>query len=107
MDATCTPVAPAPMTSIEAGTEVMPHTSLCVAVNSKPGIGRLRLVPPALKMILSAVNRRPLSVSMLAHVMNHSAHASQQARIIKDRLADRNAELSQLAGLPQQASCLG
>ena len=38
IEATCTPV-PAPMTSIDGGTEVKPQASLWVLVNSKPGMG--------------------------------------------------------------------
>ena len=37
IEATCTPVAPAPMTSIDGGTEVRLQASLWVFVNSKPG----------------------------------------------------------------------
>src|SRR5437667_7985431 len=37
IEATCTPVAPAPTTSIDGGTEVKPQASLWVFVNSKPG----------------------------------------------------------------------
>ena len=39
------------------------QASLCVPVHSKPGMGRRRLVPPALRIILSAWSRSPLSVS--------------------------------------------
>ncbi len=65
IDATCTPVAPPPMTSIDGGTAVRLHASLWVAVNSKPGTESRRLVPPAQRMILSAWSRSPLSVSMV------------------------------------------
>jgi hypothetical protein len=40
-------------TIMEGGTAVRLHASLCVAVNSKPGIGSPRLVPPALRMVRS------------------------------------------------------
>ena len=51
IEATCTPVAPAPTTSIDSGTEVKPQASLCVFVNSKPGTERRRLSPPVQMMI--------------------------------------------------------
>jgi hypothetical protein len=50
----CTPVAPAPTTSIDGGTEVRPQASLWVLVNSKPGTGSRRLVPPVQTMIFLA-----------------------------------------------------
>jgi hypothetical protein len=53
IEATCTPVAPPPTTTIEGGTSVRCQASLWVAVKSKPGIGSRRLVPPAQIMILS------------------------------------------------------
>ena len=53
IEATCTPVAPAPMTSIDGGTEVNLQASLWVLANSKPGIGSLRLTPPVQMMIFS------------------------------------------------------
>ena len=37
IEAICTPVLPAPMTSIDAGTAVNPQTLLCVLVSSMPG----------------------------------------------------------------------
>ena len=37
IEATCTPVAPAPTTNIDGGTAVRLQASLWVAVNSKPG----------------------------------------------------------------------
>jgi hypothetical protein len=54
IEATCTPVAPAPMTSSDGGTEERFHASLCVAVKSKPGTGSGREVPPVQMMTLSA-----------------------------------------------------
>jgi hypothetical protein len=54
IEATCTPVAPAPMTSIDGGTEVKLQASLCVFVNSKPGTGSRRLKPPVQTTIFSA-----------------------------------------------------
>ena len=65
IEATCTPVAPAPTTNIDGGTAVKAQASLWVAVSSKPGIGSRRLVPPAQMMILSACSRSPLSVSIV------------------------------------------
>jgi hypothetical protein len=44
IEATCTPVAPAPITSSDGGTEERCHASLCVAVKSKPGTGSGREV---------------------------------------------------------------
>ncbi len=54
IEATCTPVAPAPITSSDSGTEERCHASLCVAVKSKPGTASGREVPPVQMMILSA-----------------------------------------------------
>ena len=117
IDATCTPVAPAPSTSIEAGTDVSDQASLCVAVSSNPGTSSRRLTPPVQTMILSATRRRPLlrrervrveeargarvfvhgdarglelpaEHGVLAHVVDDLAHARQQPRIVERRLAD-------------------
>ena len=54
IEATCTPVAPAPTTSIDGGTEVKRQASLWVLANSKPGTGSRRLTPPVQMMIFSA-----------------------------------------------------
>src|SRR6476661_6289598 len=54
IEATCTPVAPAPTTSIDGGTEVKRHASLWVLVNSEPGTWSFRLTPPVQMMIFSA-----------------------------------------------------
>ena len=54
IEATCAPVAPAPMTSIDGGTEVRAQASLWVEVSSNPGMGSRRLVPPVQIMIFSA-----------------------------------------------------
>jgi hypothetical protein len=53
-EAICTPVAPAPMTSIDEGTDVKPQASLWVLAKSKPGTESLRLTPPVQMMIFSA-----------------------------------------------------
>src|SRR2546422_9985017 len=58
MDATCAPVAPPPITSIDEGTEVRLQAALRVAVNSKPGMGRRRLTPPVQMMIFFACRDR-------------------------------------------------
>ena len=136
MDATCTPVAPAPMTIIEGGTAVRLHASLCVAVHSKPGIGSRRLVPPALRMILSARRRSPrLSLdgvrvdeargagifvdrnprlfqcsapgSMFAHCLDDLARAREQLGIIQDRLAHRDTIPAELFSFSKQPRCVG
>ena len=65
IEATCTPVAPPPMTSIDGGTAVRLQASLWVAVSSKPGTESRRLAPPVQRMILSAWSRSPLAVSMV------------------------------------------
>ena len=65
IDATCTPVAPPPMTSIEDGTAVRLQASLWVAVSSAPGTARRRLMPPGHRMIRSAWSRSPRSASMV------------------------------------------
>src|SRR5215475_12965186 len=57
IEATCTPVAPPPTTSIDDGTEVKAHASLWVLVNSKPRIGSRRLTPPVQMTTLSAESR--------------------------------------------------
>src|SRR4029077_7038194 len=54
IEATCTPVAPAPMTSIDDGTDVKLQASLWVFANSEPGTGSRRLTPPVQMMIFSA-----------------------------------------------------
>ena len=53
IEATWTPVAPAPMTIIDGGTLVKLHASLWVLVNSKPGMGSFLLTPPVQMMNLS------------------------------------------------------
>ena len=63
IEATWTPVAPAPITSIESGTDERRHASLCVEVNSKPGTGSCRDPPPVHRMAFAARTRGPLSVS--------------------------------------------
>jgi hypothetical protein len=59
IEATCTPVAPPPMTSIDGGTEVKLNTLLWLLVRWNPGIGSLRLTPPAQMMILLARSFKP------------------------------------------------
>jgi hypothetical protein len=54
IEATCTPVAPAPSTSSDGGIEVKPQASLWVFVNLKPGTESCRLTPPVQMMIFSA-----------------------------------------------------
>src|SRR5262245_14755744 len=39
IEATCTPVAPPPTTSMEGGTDAKPQASKWILVSSKPGIG--------------------------------------------------------------------
>jgi hypothetical protein len=63
IDATCTPVAPPPMTSIDGGTADSFHASLCVTVSSKPGTGSGREIPPVHRMTLPARSRSPWSLS--------------------------------------------
>ena len=64
-DATWTPVAPAPTTSSDSGTVVSVHASRCEPASSAPGTGRVRLVPPAHTMTLSARSLMPWSASMV------------------------------------------
>ena len=75
IDATCTPVAPAPMTSIDGGTEDRLHASLCVAVSSKPGTGSGREVPPVQRMTLPARSRGALSLSTVWASANRAGPA--------------------------------
>jgi hypothetical protein len=61
IEATCTPVAPAPTTSIEGATDDIAHASLWVQASSEPGSSSRRGMPPAQTMILSARSRGPLT----------------------------------------------
>ena len=65
MEAICTPVLPAPTTSIDAGTAVNANASLCVRVSSKPGTAIRRLTPPVQMITFSARSRGPRSVSIV------------------------------------------
>ncbi len=64
-EATWAPVAPEPITSMEAGGAFRDQASLWVLVSSKPGIASLRLTPPVHRITLSACRRRPVAVSMM------------------------------------------
>ena len=59
IEATCAPVAPAPITSMDGGTAVRLQASLWVAVSSEPGTARRRLVPPVQRMNLSRLEPQP------------------------------------------------
>ena len=112
IEATCTPVAPAPITSIEGGVEESSQASLWVLVNSKPGTSSRRDSPPVQMMIFSARSRGACSLSITcgsmnravagvlvdghlgflellaqqrvsAHVGGHLAHAIEQPRVVK------------------------
>ena len=125
IDATCTPVAPAPSTIIEAGIDVSDQASLCVAVSSKPGTSSRRLTPPVQTTILvgaeaqAALRRErvcveesrrarvfvhgdarclelPAERSVLAHVVDDLTHAQKEPRIIERRLADGDPEAPEL-----------
>ena len=63
MEASCTPVAPAPTTSIDGGTEESPQASLCVLVSSNPGSGSRRDIPPVQMTNRSDRNTGPLAVA--------------------------------------------
>ena len=130
IEATCTPVAPAPTTNIDGGNSVRPQASLWVAVSSKPGIGSRRLVPPAQRMMLSAnsqptpgfdrvrideacgagrfVDRHSHAVEVLApsrmraHIADDLADAREEPGIGKDRLTHGDAVQLELASLPDQ-----
>ena len=54
IEATCTPVLPAPTTSIDGGTADSRNASLWVLVSSKPGMASRRLTPPVQMMNFSA-----------------------------------------------------
>ena len=117
-EATCAPVAPPPITSIDGGTEVRLQASLWVFVNSNPGTSSRRLTPPVQMMNFSACSRRPVAgfdrvrvdearnagvfvhghaqrIDLLApggmrtHVLDDLADARKQPRIIQHRLAHR------------------
>jgi hypothetical protein len=135
IEATCTPVAPTPMTSSDGGTEKRFHASLCVAVKSKPGTGSGRELPPVQMMTLSARSRgawslngvgvreprqagllvdphaRPFNVvaqqRLLACGGGHLADTRQQPRVIQRGFAGRDPVARQLPGLPDQPRCLG
>ena len=64
IEATWTPVAPAPITSSESGTEVRRQASLWVEVSSKPGTGSCRDAPPVQTMTFAARSRGPFSLSI-------------------------------------------
>ena len=74
-EATCAPVAPPPITSIDAGTEVRPQASLCVLVSSNPGTSSRRLTPPVHRMHFSAWSRSPVVVSIVCGSTNRAAPA--------------------------------
>ena len=136
IDATCTPVAPAPITSSDGGTEERCHASLCVAVRSKPGTASGREVPPVQRMTLSARSRGALSLStvwasanragagllvdahpgalqivaqqrVLACVRGHVADAGQQPGVVERGFAARDPVERELPGLADQPRRLG
>ena len=61
IEASCTPVAPAPTTSIDGGTEESRQASLCVLVSSNPGSGSRRDIPPVQMMNRSDCSTGPLA----------------------------------------------
>ena len=87
IEATCTPVAPPPMTSIDGGTEVKSNTLLWVLVSWKPGIGSLRLTPPAQMMILSARSFKPVSVTMVWGRQSAPPRRSRELSLRSNRFA--------------------
>ena len=64
IEATWTPVAPAPITSSESGTDARRHASLWVEVSSKPGTASRRDTPPVQTMTFAARSRGALSLSI-------------------------------------------
>ena len=54
IEASCTPVAPAPITSIEGGARERVQASLWVHARSKPGKSSRRDMPPVQMMIFAA-----------------------------------------------------
>ena len=59
IEATCTPVAPAPITSMDGGAAEKPQASLWVEVKAEPGRSRRRAMPPVQMMNFSARSRGP------------------------------------------------
>ena len=90
IEATCTPVLPAPTTSIDGGTAVSLKTSLCVLVSSMPGMASRRLTPPVQMMNFSASSRSPRSVSIVCGSVNRAG-----ADVLVDRHAERIDPLAQ------------
>ena len=74
IEATWTPVAPAPITSSESGTDSRRQASLCVEVSSKPGTGSCRDTPPVHTMMLRGSQSG--SVVTLDHVRRDEADRS-------------------------------
>src|SRR5207249_2566652 len=91
-EATCAPVAPAPMTSIEGGTAVRLHASLCVAVYSTPGTESRRGTPPVQTITFSACSRSPLSVSMVCGSTNRAMPARSWTATPAESICPRKAE---------------
>ena len=92
IEATCTPVAPAPTTSIDGGTEVKPQASLWVFVNSKPGTESRRLTPPVQMTIFSARSRSPLLVSMVCSSTKRATPACSWTATPKESICGRKEE---------------
>ena len=63
IEATCTPVAPAPITSSESGTDDRRHASLWVHVKSNPGNASRRDAPPVQMMTLADRSRGAFALS--------------------------------------------
>ena len=64
IEATWTPVAPAPITSSESGADSRRQASLWVQVSSKPDKGSGRDTPPVHRMMFAARSRGPFSLSI-------------------------------------------
>ena len=136
IEATCTPVAPAPITSIESGTDLRRQASLWVQVNSNPGTASRRDAPPVQMMtLLRSKSRRVLALDHVrvdeaggagvlvdghsgplelvaqervrAHVTGHLAHASEQAPIVERRLVGGYSVARELSRLPNQPGRVG
>ena len=75
IEATCTPVAPAPITSIDGGAEEKPQASLWVHVKSKPGRSSRRGLPPVQTMNCSARSGGARALSTRCSSMNRAAPA--------------------------------
>ncbi len=136
IEATCTPLLPAPTTSMDGGTAVSLKASLWVLVSSKPGMASRRLTPPVQMMNFSAsqpqsalcldrvrvgeprgadllVDRHAERIDTLAqgraraHVVDDLAHPRQQPVVPQLGRARGDAVARQVMRLPHQPRGIG